>query len=156
MQERHLLLKMFTKRISRGDGSLLNSLHWVSNNSRHKASVMFVSNDRKHIWAVCNGEVNIHKQTRLSNKNTQTNEKVEDIFQDKVEVELQKNQCKVFSLILRVHQIETKIDSPLLEENLTTWKVSYGVLLDMLLSNACAAILDGSFFLNNLEYISAS
>ena len=39
----------------------------------------------------CKGEVKIRKQTRLSNKYAQTNEEVEDIFQDRVEVELQKD-----------------------------------------------------------------
>ena len=76
----------------------------------------------------------------------QTNEEVEDIFQDRVEVELQKNQCKVFRLVLRVNQSETKIDSTLPEKNLTTWKVSLAILLDTLLSDNCVARVDGSFF----------
>ena len=76
----------------------------MNNNLRPRRSTTFALNDRKHVQTVCDGEVNMCKQTRLSNKHAQTNEEVEDIFQERVEVELQKNQCKVFSLIERVYQ----------------------------------------------------
>ena len=111
---------MFMKCISRSDISLLNSLHWVNNNVRHRRSTTFMSNNRKCVQTVCDDEVNMCKQTRLSNKHAQTNEEVEHNFQDRVEVELQKNKYNVFSLMLRVCQSENKIESYLPEENLTT------------------------------------
>ena len=56
----------------------------------------------------------------MSNKYAQTNEEGEDIFQDRVEVELQKDWCKVFRNNLRVNQSGTETDLTSPEENLIT------------------------------------
>ena len=66
------------------------------------------------------GEFNMHKQTRLSNKHVQMDRAVGNIFQDRVEVELQKNLCKVFGFMPRTNQSRIGADLALPKANLTT------------------------------------
>ena len=62
----------------------------------------FVSEDRRYIQIICGGQPKVYKQTRLSNKYLLTNDIVNTIFKDSVEVEVYRDCCKVFDLIPQV------------------------------------------------------
>ena len=86
-----------------------------------------------------------------------TNDVVNIVFKDSVEVEVYRDHCKVFDLIPPV-QVSSPIRSTDVDQTrqpLTTWLVETDIVLQMLESNKCLAIVDGSFFLAYPEFISA-
>ena len=99
----------------------------------------------------------MYKQTRLRNKYLLTNDIVNTIFKDSVEVEVHRDYYKVFDLIPPVQvsspTSSTEVDQP--RQPLTTWLVETAIVLQMLESNKCLAIVDGSFFPAHPEFISA-
>ena len=91
--------KRFISSISRNEGLLLSLLRWVADNLRHRRSMAFVSEDRRYIQIICSRQPKVYKQTRLSNKYLLTNNIVNAIYKDYVEVEVYRDHCKVFDLI---------------------------------------------------------
>ena len=70
------------------------------------------------------------------------------VFQERVEVELQKNQCKVFdffsltpttSILILTNNIEPY-------SNLTEWFTDSESVSKVLASNSCIAVVNGSFY----------
>ena len=59
----------------------------------------FVLEDRRYIQIICGVQPKVYKQTRLSNKYLLTNNVVNTVFKDSVEVEVHRDHCKVFDLI---------------------------------------------------------
>ena len=148
--------KMFMSSISRSDGSIYANLRWTKPNQRHRRSMAFVSRDKKLIQVIIKGEHKMFKQSRLSNKYVLTDTVTHGCFQDRVEVELQKNRCKVFSSI-STYQTDLprqnqSMTNPL---GLTTWIGHHSQICQILLSGKCLAVVDGSFFPEHQEYISA-
>ena len=82
-----------------GMTDLLSPLRWVDNNLRHRKSIAFISEDRRYIQIIYDGQPKVYKQTQLCNKYLLTNDVVNKIFKDSVEVEVHKDHCKVFDLI---------------------------------------------------------
>jgi len=86
-----------------------------------------------------------------------THDVVNAIFKDSVEVEVYRDHYKVFDLIPLV-QVSSPTSSTEVDQThqpLTTWLVETAIVLQMLESNKCSAIVDGSFFPAHPEFISA-
>ena len=116
----------------------------------------FVSEDRRYIQIICGEQPKMYKQTRLSNKYLLTNDVVNAIFKDSVEVEVHRDRCKVFDLIPPV-QVSSPTRSTNVDQTqrpLTTWLVETDIVLQILESNKCLEIVDGSFFPEYPEFIS--
>ena len=117
----------------------------------------FVSEDRKYVQIICGGQPKVYQQTRLRNKYRLTHDSVNALFTDNVEVEVHKDRCKVFNLIPPI-QVGSSTSSTEMDQRcqpLTTWLVETAIVLQMLESNQCSAIVDGSFFPAYPEFISA-
>jgi len=117
----------------------------------------FVSEDRKYVQIICGGQPKVYQQTRLRNKYRLTHDSVNALFTDNVEVEVHKDRCKVFDLIppIQVGSSTSSTEVDQLRQPLTTWLVETAIVLQMLESNQCSAIVDGSFFPAHPEFISA-
>ena len=79
------------------------------------------------------------------------------IFNDRVEVEVDKHRCKVYEVIPSIHMNTSmkNIHSTDHQQLLTTWLVDKDIVQSLLLSHHCLAIVDGFFFPEHPEYISA-
>ena len=78
-------------------------------------------------------------------------------FQERVEVEVQRNQYKVFNItphyfLPSIMRQPKEID---LQQNLTSWLVDASTTHCILVSNKCLAVVDRSFFLIYPKFISA-
>ena len=91
----------------------------------------FVSEDRRYIQIICEGQPKVYQQTRLCNKYRLTHDGVHAIFTDNVEVEVHRDRCKVFDLIPLVQvgspTSSTEVDQ--LRQPLTTWLVETAIIL---------------------------
>ena len=117
----------------------------------------FMLEDKKYAQVVRNRKTEVHKQTCLCSKYLQANEIVREIFKDRVEVELQKNCCKVFDQLLML-DAQGRIgvnDVAQSSVNLTSQKISSNVMVQMLNLKKHLAIVNGFFFLEYPEYVSA-
>ena len=78
-------------------------------------------------------------------------------FQERVEVEVQRNWCKVFDLIPQYSLPSTvRLTREInLQQSLTKWLVDASTTQHILTSNKCIAVVDGSFFPIYSEFISA-
>jgi len=79
------------------------------------------------------------------------------MFQERVEVEIQKNRCKIFDTIsptpsYSVMRPTRGIDR---QSNLRQWLIDVGAAHSLLASNKYLEVVDGSFFPENLKFISA-
>ena len=77
-------------------------------------------------------------------------------FQEIVEVELQKNRCKIFDFFSLV--LNTSILMPTnnieLYSNLTEWFADSESVSKVLASNSCLVVIDGSFYPEYPDFIS--
>ena len=140
--------KRLISSIGRGDGSLLSPVMWVNSDQRHRRSTAFIPEDKRHIQIVCGSQSRVCKQTRMCNKHLLPDDVVNIFLQDRVEVEAQRNRCKVFDLILPPQVCSSLSCDEVIhnEPHLKTWLVDMNVALRLLESNTCSAIVDGSFF----------
>ena len=96
----------------------------------------FVSEDRRYIQIICGGQLKVYKQTRLHNKYLLTNDVVNTIFKDSIEVEVHRDCCKVFDLIPLV-QVSSPTRSTDVDQ--TRWPLS--TIAEYLFdSNICSII----------------
>ena len=91
--------KRFKSSLCRSDRLIYTKFWWTKPTQRHRRSNAFVSRDRKFTQVAHEGECRVFKQSRLSNKHMLRNTAVNGYFQERVEVEFQKNRCKVFGSI---------------------------------------------------------
>ena len=148
--------KRFISMISRSDGSLLSPVQWNNTNRRHRQSTAFVSRDKKFIQIINEGEVLIYRQSRLQNRYVKVATQQNIIFCDRIEVEVQKDRCKVFDLIPTDRcNLSRNIGEMTTSQSLTTWNLREETILELLKSNKCLAIADGSFFPEHPSFISA-
>ena len=69
---------------------------------------------------------------------------------------MQKDRCKVFDLIpTGRHNLSSNIGKMTTSQSLTTWNLREETILELLKSNKCLAIADGSFFPEHPSFISA-
>ena len=105
---------------------------------------------------IVKGEHKIFRQSRLRNKHVLTDTVANECFQERVEVELQKNRCKVFgSMSTYQTEIPRQNQQTINPLSLTTWIVNESQICQILLSGKCVAVVDGSFFPEHQEHISA-
>ena len=98
----------------------------------------------------------MHQQSRLFNKYVQIETRHDILFSERVEVEVQKNRCKVFDLIPNRTEILTcSAETKTTVQSLTNWNLQEAMILELLKSNKCLAIVDGSFFPEHPAFISA-
>ena len=85
------------------------------------------------------------------------NNVVNIVFKGSVEVEVHRDHYKVFDLIplVQVSSPTRSTDVDHTRQPLTTWLVETDIVLQMLESNKCLAIVDRSFFPEYPEFISA-
>ena len=88
------------------DGSIYANLQCTKPNQRHRKSTAIVSRVGKLTQVTNKEKYKVFQQSRLSNKYTLTNAVVNRCFQERVEVELQRNRCEVFSSVL-INQLLT-------------------------------------------------
>ena len=100
------------------------------------------------------GEIKLFRQSRLSNRFVLTTDAEHVCFQDRVEVEIQNNRCKVFS-ISPPSSVGAHIRSMQMtrQKNLTVWLANRQKISQLLYSNKCIAVVDGSFFPEHPECI---
>ena len=129
----------------------------MNNSQGHRRSIAFISGDIKYVQIVHKGQYKVHKQTRLCNKYVFTNDIINVVLQDRVEVEVQHNCFKVFDLTrillirtLAPSNIETHSNTKLIHLLIDKTMAVY-----LLKTNNCLAVVDSSFFLEHLEYILA-
>ena len=98
----------------------------------------------------------MHQQSRLLNRHTKIETQQNVIFDNRVEVEVQKDRCKVFELIpTQTHSPRSNIGMQTTSQTLTNWNLQDATILELLKSNKCLAIVDGSFFPEHPTFISA-
>ena len=97
----------------------------------------FVSENRRYIQIICGRQPKVYKQTQLSIKYLLTNDIVNTIFKDSVEVEVHRDRYKVFDLIppVQVSSLTRSTDVDQTRRPLTTWLVESDIVLQMLESN---------------------
>ena len=88
--------KKFISSLCRSNGSIYVNLRWTNPTKRHRKSTAFASRDRTLMQVAHKGECRVFRQSQLSNKHILTDIRVDGCFQESVEVELQRNRCKVF------------------------------------------------------------
>lgn len=147
--------KRFISLISRSDGSLLCPVHWNNAIKRHRESTVLISCNRKFIQIIHEGKAIMRQQSRLLNRHTKVETQQNVIFDDRVEVEVQKDRCKVFELIpTQTHSPCSNIGMQTTSHSLANWNLQDASILELLKSNKCLAIVDGSFFPKHPTFIS--
>ena len=142
--------------ISRSDGSLLSPAQWNNTNRRHRQSTAFISGDKKFIQIIHKGEVLEYQQSRLLNKCMKVETQQSIIFSDRVEVEAQKDQHKVFDIIpTMTDNLCYNLGQKTTSRSLTNWNLQEATILKLFKSNKCIAIVNGSFFPEHPTFISA-
>ena len=149
--------KSFISIISKSDGSLLSPLHWSHDTQRHRRSVAFISEDNISVQIIYEGQPKVYKWTWLHNRYLLTTAIENVAHKDRVEVELQKNRCKVFDAcpLIQIGKPIRNHDIAMNQQSLTTWSADDNATQHMLLSNRFSAMIDGSFFPEHPEFISA-
>lgn len=147
--------KKFISSLCRSGVSIYVNLRWTNPTQRHRKSTAFASRDIKLMQVVRKGECRVLRQSRLSDKHILTDMTANGCFQERVEVELQKNRCKTFSNIPLNQSPAPRQNLVLDQKDLTTWTGNYEQTCQILLSGKCLAVADGSFFPENPECASA-
>ena len=138
--------KKFISSLCRSDGSNYDNLRWTNHTQSHRKSTAFASRDRILMQVVHKGECRVFRQSRLSNKCILTDITVDGCFQERVEVELQKNRCKVFRNMPLNPSPAPRQNLVLDQKHLTTWTGMHAQICQILLSGKYLAVVDGSFF----------
>ena len=134
----------------------MSHAQWNNTDRRHRQSTAFISRDRKFIQIINEGEALMHQQSRLQNRYTKVASQQNIIFCDRIEVEVHKDRCKVFDLIPSGRcNLSSNIGKMTTSQSLTTWNLREETILELLKSNKCLAIVDGSFFPEHPSFISA-
>ena len=79
-----------------------------------------------------------------------------EVFTCQVEVDIMKDRCKVYDEApLRPNRLSSICNIQINNKNGSIeWKIPLRNILSVLLSGNCLAVVDSSFFLESLEYIS--
>ena len=77
--------------ISRGDRFIFLNLRWTNPNYRYRKSIAFFSRDRRFVQIIYKGDSKFYEQSHLYNKYLLMNGIVYTDFQERVEVEVQRN-----------------------------------------------------------------
>ena len=112
--------------------------------------------DRRFVQITHKGDSKFYKQSRLNN-HLLINCSVNTMLQERIEVETQKNGCKVFDTISPIPSDSVMRTTRGInrQSNLTQWLIDAGSVHSLLASNKCLAVVDGLFFPNHPEFISA-
>ena len=96
---------------------------------------------------VCKGESKIFRKSCLSNKYVLTTDAEHVCFQDRVELEMQNNRCKVFSISTPSSVgAHTRSMQMTRQYNLTVWLANRQKISQLLYSDKHIAVVDGYFF----------
>ena len=77
--------------INRGDESIFLNLRWTNPDQRHRKSIAFILRDRRFVQIIYKGDSKFYEQSYLYNKYLLINGIVYVNFQERVEVEVQRN-----------------------------------------------------------------